>query len=332
MEYRISVIVPVYGVEKFLDYCIESIVNQTYKNLEIILVDDGSPDNCPKMCDEWAIRDKRIKTVHRKNGGLSCARNTGLSIATGDYISFVDSDDWIDPITYSNSLELIQKYNSDVIQYNYALTKNESYVAKQIVEKIKIYENKDIIQNYLEESTISGSYSMCRILAKKELFKDLLFREGKINEDIDFKYKLLSKAKRMIVSNQIYYYYRQGNETTSSGGLKKNDFDLYESANILWELAKNEEYGSIRRLAKLKKNRTAFSLLSKIAIWGFRDNTLNKSEIITNLTKEHRKNLFSLIFSPMPFSRKICAVLLAININCLKVPMKILIKLNLTKV
>ena len=92
---KISVIIPVYGVEKYLDRCVESVVNQTYKDLEIILVDDGSPDNCPQMCDEWASRDARIRAVHRKNGGQSCARNTGLSVATGDYIAFVDSDDWI---------------------------------------------------------------------------------------------------------------------------------------------------------------------------------------------------------------------------------------------
>ena len=96
---KVSVIIPVYKVESFLDYCVKSVVNQTYKKLEIILVDDGSPDNCPQICDEWALRDSRIRTVHRVNGGLSCARNTGLSVATGDFIVFLDSDDWIAPNT-----------------------------------------------------------------------------------------------------------------------------------------------------------------------------------------------------------------------------------------
>lgn len=93
----ISVIVPVYGVEKYLKQCVDSIVNQTYKNLEIILVDDGSPDNCPQLCDEWVKKDKRIRVLHKKNGGLSDARNAGLHISTGDLVLFVDSDDWVEP-------------------------------------------------------------------------------------------------------------------------------------------------------------------------------------------------------------------------------------------
>lgn len=97
---KISVIVPVYKVENFLDRCVESIVGQTYENLEIILVDDGSPDNCPAMCDKWAEKDGRIKVIHKENGGVSSARNAALDIVSGDYICFVDSDDWIDPGMY----------------------------------------------------------------------------------------------------------------------------------------------------------------------------------------------------------------------------------------
>ena len=99
---KISVIVPVYNVEKYLDRCVESIVNQTYKNLEIILVDDGSSDNCPQLCDEWTQRDERIKAVHKQNGGLADARNAGLEIAAGDYVGFIDADDYIDCLLYTS--------------------------------------------------------------------------------------------------------------------------------------------------------------------------------------------------------------------------------------
>lgn len=105
----ISIIVPVYKVEKYLDKCVESIVEQTYKNLEIILVDDGSPDNCSAMCDEWAQKDSRIKVIHKENGGLSSARNAGLDACTGDYIGFVDSDDWIEPDMYEYLLNIGMK-------------------------------------------------------------------------------------------------------------------------------------------------------------------------------------------------------------------------------
>lgn len=111
---KISVIVPVYKVENFLDRCVESIVGQTYENLEIILVDDGSPDNCPSMCDKWAEKDRRIKVIHKENGGVSSARNAALDIVSGDYIGFVDSDDWIDPGMYEFLYENSQKYDADL--------------------------------------------------------------------------------------------------------------------------------------------------------------------------------------------------------------------------
>lgn len=114
-EDLISVIVPVYKVEKYLHRCVDSIINQTYKNLEIILVDDGSPDNCPKICDEYAQKDQRIKVIHKKNAGISEARNAGLEIAQGEFVAFVDSDDYIDSTMYEKMLLLAQKEKNDLV-------------------------------------------------------------------------------------------------------------------------------------------------------------------------------------------------------------------------
>ena len=119
MSEKISVIVPIYKTEQFLSKCIDSIINQTYKNLEIILVDDGSPDNCPKICDEYAKRDNRIKVIHKENGGLSSARNAGIEIATGDFSAFVDSDDWIDSDMYESLVKLSDEYNADIAECGY---------------------------------------------------------------------------------------------------------------------------------------------------------------------------------------------------------------------
>ena len=105
MQSTISVIIPVYKVEEYLEECLRSVINQTYNNLEIILVDDGSPDHCPQLCDEWSSKDSRIKVIHKENGGLSDARNAGMSIATGEYIAFVDSDDYIAPTMYEQLLK-----------------------------------------------------------------------------------------------------------------------------------------------------------------------------------------------------------------------------------
>ena len=114
----ISVIIPIYNVEAYLDECIASVIAQTYSNLEIILVDDGSPDNCPQMCDEWAAKDSRIRVIHKENGGLSDARNAGIDIATGEYIAFVDSDDWIEPEMYEIMLAALKNENADICACN----------------------------------------------------------------------------------------------------------------------------------------------------------------------------------------------------------------------
>ncbi|MBQ8164292.1 MAG: glycosyltransferase family 2 protein [Clostridia bacterium] len=117
MDKKVSVVVPIYKVEKYLDRCVGSIINQTYKNLEIVLVDDGSPDNCPAMCEAWAEKDSRIKVVHKKNGGLPDARNAGIDVVTGEYLLFVDSDDWIEPQTVAELVEVIEEKNVDFVTF-----------------------------------------------------------------------------------------------------------------------------------------------------------------------------------------------------------------------
>ena len=142
-EGKISVVVPVYNVEEYLDQCVESLVGQTYKNLEVILVDDGSPDNCPAMCDEWAERDNRIKVIHKENGGVSSARNAALDIASGDYIGFVDSDDWIEPDMYEILIKNAKKYDADISRcaglFDYC-DRSEEY---NEVSSCTVYKGKD---------------------------------------------------------------------------------------------------------------------------------------------------------------------------------------------
>lgn len=316
---KISVIIPVYGVEKYLDRCVESVVNQTYKNLEIILVDDGSPDNCPAMCDEWASRDARIRTVHRENGGLSCARNTGLSIASGDYVTFVDSDDWIIEDAYEYCVSLMdENFGADVIQFDFthAYSNVQPLIARK--ENIDIIEGKDILDYYLESSTKDGSYSVWRCLFKTVLAKKYRFREGRIHEDIDFKYKVLHDCKKMILTNQIKYCYWQEGNSISTGSLKMRDFQLYESAEELYKLTKDETYGKIAYYGRVKKARTSFSLLCKMAIWGIGDKSLQEDEISNKLTKELRSNVFILLSAPLGLKRKLVVLSLAISYKMTK--------------
>ena len=130
---KLSVIVPIYNVEQYLKKCLNSIVNQTYKDLEIILVDDGSPDGCPQLCDEYASLDNRIKVIHKKNGGLSSARNAGLDIATGDYVTFVDSDDYLETDIYEKVINIFEDHSADIVSMRTQLVDQKYNVIKSDV-------------------------------------------------------------------------------------------------------------------------------------------------------------------------------------------------------
>lgn len=313
MTPKISVIIPVYGVEKYLDRCVESVVNQTYKDLEIILVDDGSPDNCPKMCDEWASRDSRIKTVHRENGGQSCARNTGLSVASGDYIGFVDSDDWIAPDTYEYCMKLLEQHKeANAVQFDFMLATHYPACWDEGEEQTNVYKGKEILEYYMVSSTRrSGGFSVCRCLFEAPTAKRYRFREGKINEDLDYKFKVLRDCNKLIVSEKVKYFYWQEGNSTSSGKLKPKDLQLYEAAEELNKLCQQESYGNIAYLGKVKMARTPFSLLSRIAVWGTEN--MDEKDIVRKLLKEHRKALPTLLDAPIPLSRKIVSVMFAIS-------------------
>ena len=181
MEDLITIVVPVYKVEKYIDRCVTSILNQTYKNLQIILVDDGSPDNCGKICDEYAKKDNRIEVIHKENGGLSDARNAGINIAKGKYIAFVDSDDYV---------------SNDYIEYMYKILKKEnakiSICELQIVWKnTKIEENIKIDENTDAEENLNSEKNK-KIEENAKLEKNKKIKQNKENKENDVQ-KLTSK-------------------------------------------------------------------------------------------------------------------------------------------
>ena len=216
---KISVIIPIYNVERYLRRCVDSVLNQTYRNLEVLLVDDGSPDGCPQICDEYARRDSRVTALHKKNGGLSSARNAALDCPlTGDYVTFVDSDDWIAPDAYEYCINLLERYGADAVQFEVKMTSDEHCVANNIKEVVEVFEDKEILEYYLDSSTRkSGGFSVCSCLFDTLTAKKYRFRDGKINEDIDWKYKVLRHCNRWVVSNQHKYFYWQADESTSQG-------------------------------------------------------------------------------------------------------------------
>ena len=201
----ISIIIPVYKVEKYLEKCIQSVINQTYENLQIILVDDGSPDNCGKICDEYAKKDHRIEVIHKSNGGLSDARNKGLEIAKGEYIGFVDSDDYIEADMYEVLYNLLKQYNADVSICNFYTVSQEKIAIKNADNGIKEYNRIEILKEILLDNNIQ-SYAWNK-LYKKELFNEIKYPVGKKYEDIGTTFYLLEKCNKVVVTGKPEYYY-----------------------------------------------------------------------------------------------------------------------------
>lgn len=200
--FKISIIVPIYNVEKYLRNCIDSVLYQTYPNWELILVDDGSPDNCPAICDEYASKDNRIKVIHKGNGGLSSARNAALNIINGGYVFFIDSDDFIHPDTLKDCIELSQKNDADIVQFSYLQGKDGSFPNITKSKEIKYFDNHSIFYSRIQKTIIWNK------LYKSHLWENIRMPEGKINEDDATTWKLYYSSKSIIFTNTPYYYYR----------------------------------------------------------------------------------------------------------------------------
>lgn len=205
---KISVIVPVYNVEKYLERCIDSILAQTFTDFELILVDDGSPDKCPDICDEYEKKDKRIHVIHQKNGGLSAARNSGidwvLKYSRSEWITFIDSDDWICPVMLERMYNLVNEFNLEVAVCGFKVTSEEEQI--ELVGKEPFEVNFD--EFYGRKYDWVNIITACGKIYKKCLFTEIRYPEGKLNEDIYTTYKVLEKTKGIVVLDEpLYYYY-----------------------------------------------------------------------------------------------------------------------------
>lgn len=234
-EKLFSIIVPVYKVEKYLNQCVDSLLNQTYKNFEVILVDDGSPDNCPAICDEYAEKDNRIKVVHKSNGGLSNARNEGVKNANGKYLLFVDSDDYYGDNEFLYKLsEHIKKYSSQVVNFPFRTfsAKTGEFYGDQAYSLDEITLNglkskKEQIQFLIENDKLQ--ISACTYAIKRLLFieKELFFEEGLLSEDVEWAMRMLSVVEKISFLNAPGLYSRRGREGSISSSIKhKNISDL----------------------------------------------------------------------------------------------------------
>lgn len=235
MEGLISVIIPVYKVEKFLDKCIKSVTEQLYTNLEIILVDDGSPDKCPMICDIWAERDKRIKVIHKSNGGLSDARNAGIKIAKGDYISFVDSDEWIAPNMYQIMIDTIQKENADICACGIMVSDSEG---EKPLKLPAIIGNSEKILELIYNDT-QYPVATWNKLYQRKCWENLRFPGGKICEDAFTTYLLVAHAKKIVQINTPLYYYRIRSNSIMTATFNNKRMDEEEAWRCNYEYMKD---------------------------------------------------------------------------------------------
>lgn len=232
----ISIIVPVYNVEQYLKKCVESLINQTYKDIEIILVDDGSTDNSGNICEELSKTDARIKVIHKSNGGLSSARNAGIDVAKGKYLAFVDSDDFVELNMYETLLDGVKKTGKDISCCGRVVDIFGQYCNKEfVIDSPRSFTKEETIKEILYLETID--VSACDKLYNKTLFSDIRYPEGKISEDAAIIFEIIEKSNGVYHVGVPFYHYvfRNNSITKSKYSEKKHDVmnNLYNTKTFL---------------------------------------------------------------------------------------------------
>lgn len=239
MNSLISIVVPIYNVEQYLQKCVDSLINQTYKNLEIILVDDGSPDNCPKICDEYAKQDSRIKVIHKENGGLSDARNAGMNIATGEYISFIDSDDWIKSEMIEDMYNRMIEDNSDLVSSGVLWADEDGVeIRNATVSENCVLNTEQAMTELINDGKLKQH--VWNKLYKADLIKNIPFDKGKYHEDVFWSYKVIGEAERISIEKNSYYFYVQRSESIMGEKYSAKRLDALDAMELRCEYIKEK--------------------------------------------------------------------------------------------
>lgn len=240
---KVSVIIPVYKVEPYLRQCVDSVLNQTYRDIEVILVDDGSPDNCPRICDEYAARDSRVIVIHKDNGGLSDARNAGVSHASGDYGIFIDSDDyWDNSDCLAHLVSRVNESKCDVLSFSYyKLEEASGQITRMLQLEADMPANISGKAEQLDYLTGRSLYiaSACNKLVRLSLLRELPFEKGRVSEDVEWCARLMSAARSFDFACDLVYCYRQREGSIAHTTNQKTCVDLCDAtlgcAKIAWE-------------------------------------------------------------------------------------------------
>lgn len=310
MNELISIIVPVYNVEEYITKCLDSICEQTYKNIEIILVDDGSTDKSGSICDEYSNRDKRIKVIHKDNTGVSDSRNKGLDIANGDFIGFVDSDDWIDCDMYRILYEALKANQADISICGYAEMRNNELKHSFYTDTSIIYNNMQAIEELVKENSF-GDYLWNKLFYKK-LFDTIEFPLGRTMEDKATMYKIFDQCNSIVYLSDILYYYRKNQDGICSNITLTNRYGNYKAESERYIYLSNK-YPGIESLLITKFINSSL-MFCRMACYDVK-NKLIRSELsvirtlyiknIKKIVKSDTRKLNKILVFVFIFSRKL---------------------------
>lgn len=291
----VSIIVPVYGVEQYLDFCLNSLVEQSYQNLEILLIDDGSPDRCPEMCDNWAEKDSRVRVLHTDNHGVSHARNMGLDIATGDYIGFVDPDDWVDSDMYENMVEHIEHTGSDIHEGGciFEFLKADDF-RLEVGKPCVFSQRQAIMEMFSVKNKPLLIWSLCDKLFSRQIIGELRLDESlKLSEDQWFLWQVMRKITHYSYAPQFGYHYRMRDGSATHTPLKRSDGTYIDAMQRILDDSRDMEV-AIQSLLNMKYWQITLGVLKNILLTGNYD----FADILESEQKKLRRNFIFCLQKP----------------------------------
>ena len=304
---EISVIVPVYKAEQYLDRCVKSILEQTYQNFELILVDDGSPDNSPSLCDEWAKNDNHIYVIHKENGGASSARNAGLKIAKGRWIAFADSDDWLDRTALKTLYDLANQYNVPMAIGGMRVVQKYTDASIVMKQNAKVLSNADLMSRFFRLNGEPDTHSVWGAIIRRDILENYSFIEGRMNEDVETCYYLARKCEAAVYTDAPLYNYFKNIEGVTNSGFSKKKLDLLD----IWDIVQKQveqftpEYSYA---CEMNCKRARFTLLTQMSLNGYDHHDPFMVETKRKLKREVRGAFWELMKWKMPISRKVLLV------------------------
>ena len=316
MNPKISVVLPVYKVEKYLNRSVQAVCNQTYENLEIILVDDGSPDNCPIICDEWKEKDKRIVVIHKENGGLSDARNVGTLHATGEYITFVDPDDNVTSTYVEYLYELIKKYNTKMALCTHTVCFENGKKLVYGDESDECLDAEKCLERMLYHDVIDTS--AWAKLYETRMAKNILYPKGKLFEDIGTTYRFFIESGRIACGYKSQYFYMIRKNSIVSGDFNPHKLDMLEMTDQMADKV-IRRYPNLRNAVVRRQVYARFSTLNQMLdVNGYHE----ERKAITRFIKQYKKAILNDKRSPK--RDKIAVRLLSMGYPIYKMAWKIL--------